>query len=567
MNSIVPHGESFFQTETIPAPGPGSDPGLLARVVALRGSTEAAFLATGSQLIDIATLLDVARTAALSIDSLAQIDLLNRLRAEADAQAVNLAALSLEFAETQSAISILASEAAALGHDLQAVGRSVVTMRSVVLNARVTLASLSMQDLNLRSFAESGQAVVADISELLVQFEQTMGDIQKSVDQTQLMVGQIDATMRTGVLRAFDALMQDLSGFECGVRDVSGRGAELSRTLQSLIDATGRAVSGLQIGDSTRQQLDHISTILERPDAEDPVWGTLAAALLREASRANSTMLDQLQTSVEVMTVGLSNLVLVHLSGFFGAPGQTVEAARLIDGCERLAQAIAALNPMQDLTIKLGQSMADRFDAFRHLVSRGEGVQDSTHLIGINAVLSCMRLGQEGAALKVVAEQLQVTSHEVGRRFATIRTALARINMLGDQITSGTGRLVKQSIHVPEHLIATIVPMIRSVFGYLEPAQQAIATLQSRLFGLSFDFEPANRHGLDLQLLAGQASAVSGPINSDHLSDATLTRIYMTFTMEREREAFRLVLPDRVEAVERAIQSDADDQGAEDFFL
>lgn len=567
MNSIVSHGEAFLPDQTVSGPHPGADAGLLARVVALRDSTEDAFLSTGTQLIDIATLLDVARTAALSIDSLAQIDLLNRLRTEAEMQAVSFAALSSEFAETQSGIRTLACEAAALGHDLLAVGRSVVTMRSVVLNARVTLASLSMQDLNLRSFAESGQAVVAEISDLLVHFEQTMEDIQKSVDQTQLMVGQIDATMRTEVVRAFDALMHDLSGFEGGVRAVSGRGAELSRMLQSLIDATGRAVSGLQIGDSTRQQLDHISAILARPDAEDPVYAALVAALLQEASQANSSMLDQLQASVSEMTSGLSDLVNLHLSGFFGSPGETVEAARLIDGCERLAQAIAALNPMQELTIELGQSMAERFDAFRHLVSKGEGVQDSTHLIGINAVLSCMRLGQEGAALKVVAEQLQVTSHEVGGRFATIRTALARINMLGDQITTGTSRLVQQSIHVPEHLIATIVPMIQSVFGYLEPAQRAIAKLQDRLSGLSFDFEPANLHRLDLEALAAQAPYRPGRIASDHLSDATLTQIYTMFTMERERQAFRSVLPDRAEAVSVAIQADGKDQGDDDFFL
>ena len=567
MNSIVFHKHAFAPSHLVDRPAPGAAADLLARVVALRDSTEAAFLSTGSQLIDIATLLDVAKSAALSIDALAQIDLLNRLHAEADTQAATFAALAAEFAEAQTGIRTLAAESMALGHDLLAVGRSVVTMRSVVLNARVTLASLSMQDLNLRSFAESGQAVVAEISDLLVQFEQTMDDIQKAVEQTQLMVSQIDATMRTEVLSAFDAVMQDLSGFERSVRAVSGRGADLSRMLQSLIDATGRAVSGLQIGDSTRQQLDHIAAILSRPDADDPAFVALVAALLREASSANSAMLDQLQTSVSQMTVGLANLVDVHLLGFFGAPGETVDAARLIEGCERLAQAIAALDPMQDLTIALGRSMAEKFDAFRHLVLKGEGVQDSTHLIGINAVLSCMRLGQEGAALKVVAEQLQVTSHEVGGRFATIRTALARINTLGDLISSGTSRLVQQSIHAPEHLIATIVPMIQSVFGYLEPAQQAIAQLQRRLSGLSFDFAAADHHRTSLEALAADVPAVGGPVKSDHIPDETLVGIFTMFTMERERVAFCAVLPDRASVAARALTAEQETSLDDGFFL
>jgi hypothetical protein len=189
-----------------------------------------------------------------------------------------------------------------------------------VLNARVTLASLRMQDLNLLSFAESGQTVVAEIAELLMRFEQTMDDILKAVDQTQVMVAQIDATMRTEVLNAFGALMRDLAGFDHGIRAVSSRGAELSRKLQSLIDATSRAVSGLQVGDSTRQQLDHIAAILSRSEAADPLLVGLVKALLQAASQTHASMLGQLQTSVNQMTAGLSDLVNGHLSGFFGTP-------------------------------------------------------------------------------------------------------------------------------------------------------------------------------------------------------------------------------------------------------
>ena len=567
MKSILPHLRSFGPGEPVTDVPGSAEPGLLASVVALRDSTEAAFLATGSQLIDVANLLADAKMAAATLDSLAQIDLLNQLRAEADSQSHTFATLASEFADTQSGIFRLASELAGLGHDLQGVGRSVVTMRSVVLNARVTQASLLMQDRNLLSFAESGQVVVAEISDLLMRFETTMDDILKAVDQTQHTVGQIDTTMRSDVLTAFGVLMQDLSGFDEGVRSVSGRSVELSRKLQSLIEATSRAVSGLQVGDSTRQQLDHIAAILSCPDADDPVLTALVGALLQTASHTHSAMLEQLQASVTEMTEGLSDLVAAHLSDFFGASGGTVDATQLVQDCASLAQAIAALHPMQDLTRSLGQTMTDEFDAFRGLISKGEGVQDSTHLIGINAVLSCMRLGQDGAALKVVAEQLQVISHEVGGRFATIRTALAGISTLGDQITSGTSRLVQQSIQVPEQLIGTIVPMVKSVVGYLEPAQQAIARLQERLSVLRFDFGPANLHRRQLETLAGSIVASVSPLPSGHIPDAALAEIFSSFTMERERDAFRSVLPDRAESFEQVGSTDKNPQADDLFFL
>jgi hypothetical protein len=267
------------------------------------------------------------------------------------------------------------------------------------------------------------------------------------------------------------------------------------------------------------------------------------------------------------MTTGLSDLVVDHLSGFFGTPGQTVDAAKLIDDSARLSQAIAALHPMQELTRTLGQTMADEFDAFRGLVSKGEGVQDSTHLIGINAVLSCMRLGQDGAALKVVAEQLQVISQEVGGRFATIRTALAGVSTLGDQITSGTSRLVQQSIQVPEQLIETIVPMVRSVVGYLDPAQQAITNLQDRLAGMTFDFTPANQHRRQLEALAAGSTANSAAPQSDPIPDADLAQIFASFTMERERDAFRTALPGRIEAALAGCATEPEAATEDAFFL
>lgn len=542
-------------------------PKLLARVVSLRDSTEAAFLATGEDLVEVASLLASARTAALSIDTLSQTDILNQLRAEADRQATSFGALSSEFAETRSGIRSLNLELAVLKHDLQAVSRSVVTMRSVVLNARVTLASLRMQDMNLLNFAESGQTVVAEISDLLMRFEQTMDGIQKAVELTEQMVGQIDVTLHTEVLSAFEVLMRDLSGFESGARAVSGRGVELSRRLQALIDATARAVSGLQVGDTTRQRLDHVAYILSLREAGHDALGALVDVLLRDTAHGHASMIDQLNASVTEMTTGITQLVETHLAGFFGSAGQTVEAAVLTAGSARLAEAIAALHPMQEQTRVLGHSMAEEFEVFRSLISKGEGVQDSTHLIGINAVLSCMRLGQDGAALKVVAEQLQVVSREVGGRFATIRVSLSRISTMGDNITSGIGRLVQQSIQVPEQLIGSIGPMIRSVVDHLEPAQQAVGKLRDGLSALSFDFGPAMGHRRQLEDLAASLPERPEVQQSQDLPDATLAGIFAIFTMESERDAFRAVLPERAQAI--AVSTSASEQTdmSDDFFL
>jgi methyl-accepting chemotaxis protein len=525
-----------------------ADSSLLGQVTSLRDSTEEVFLSTGTQLIEVATLLDAARAAAQSLDQLAKVDLIDRFRVEADSQSGAFETLAADFAVSRTGIQAATSALRKLDHAISDVRRSIVTMRIVVLNARVNLASLSAEDQSLSSFAEGGQAVVAVSTDLLVRLETALSVIQIAVEKTETMVDRIGGALTTSVLGAFKVLMTDVSSFEGGIHDIRDRGAELSRKLQDMLDATRHAVTGLQVGDSTRQQLDHVIAILSRPEGQQPALQSLAAELLRNAAQTHSVMLDQLRASMAEMTNGLSDLVDTHLRSFFGSNGPVVDAETLLDGSARLTHAIEALHPLQDETRKLSEAMAVEFEAFRGLILEGEGVQESALMIGINAVLSCRRMDQGSAALKVVAEQLQVVSREVGERFAAIRTILDRVSTLGGEITSGTDRLVRQSIDVPKKLSGSIGPMINAVAAHLEPAQQAIARLHERLAGLAFDFGPALKHSHQLSDLAADLSAPARPMQSDQVPDATLAEIYAMFTIEREREIFRLVLPDRVAA-------------------
>jgi hypothetical protein len=523
----------------------GKETNLLTQVVKIRDATEDVFLTTGSQLVELSSLLDTARAGANSLDKIVRSGLLGRLRDEALAQSRSFDELTRGFQKVDAGIEALNCKLRELGADLEDVRRSVVMMRMVVLNVRVTLASLHAQDQSLNNFAEDGQNVVAEIVELLNRLESAMPDIRDLVGRVALEVAYIRDSLEMCVLVAFRQLMQDVGSFEAGARSVSGEGQALSARIQLLIAATAAAVSGFQIGDSTRQQLDHVEFILSQPEAGDPVLKNLAASLLIDAANFHGRALTSLRNSVGQMINGMKDLYQFHLVGFLAALGESAKPEILLEGVGRLELSIRKLQPLQAKAEELEQAMTAEFNAFRDLIGEGEKVQQSTRQIGINAVLSCTRLGSGGQALKVVAEQLQLVAREVGARFSAMRRTLDSINDLGIEINSSIGRALRNSIELPERLASSLQPLVLEVTESLVPVNVAVARLCEKIENLELDFGPAQGHWSQLQELANGLAPCSVPIKSDHLPDELLAGIAKRFTIERERDVFRTVLPNR----------------------
>lgn len=544
--------ERAFPTGSEPvASVPESGRDMLDQVLSIRDATEEVFLTTGSQLIELSSLLDTARQGARSLDLIVRGGLLDRLRGETASQSAAFESLTGGFQTVDAGVVALTTSLNQLGADLQDVRRSVVTMRMVVLNARVTLASLHEQDQHLTNFAEDGQTVVAAIVDLLSRFEEAMPTIRELVQETALAVKDVSTNLDADVLVAFRRLMEDVSSFEAGARTASGKGYELSGRLQGLLGATAAAVSGLQVGDSTRQQLDHVAFILSLPEAPDPALRALAEALVVDAAALHCRKLDELRRSVGQMVSGLNDLIEVHLSGFLEACGKAAAPEVLQQDTNRLDLAIKSLQPVQSKAAALEQAMMREFDAFRDLIREGEQVQQSTRQIGINAVLSCTRIGSGGQGLKVVAEQLQFVAHEVGSRFSAMRKTLDGVGAQCAQTNSAIDHALRSSIEMPERLANSMGPLIENVTESLLPVNTAVLRLRDRLADLNLDFGPAMRHAGQLRTLAEGFGSPDALPPSDHLSDDVLSRVAAVFTIERERDVFRAILPSRAAILAR----------------
>lgn len=539
---------------------------LLEDVKHLRDTTENVFLATGEQLMEIATLLETAITAFNTLVNLSRDDLMHKLREKALGQDESFEELRLGFVDAGKKITGLTSMLRFLDREFHRVRRSVTTTRFVVVNAKTVLSSIPSQQQRLGHLTKEGSRVVEEMEGLLSQFESTLHGIGQSVGRMEQVVLLVGSTVDDNVRNAFDALISDITDFEENVQNIAGSGVETSLRLRGLQAATAKAVAGLQVGDSTRQRLDHVAFVLEHASGDNSPLQDLAALLLDDAFQEQSEKLDQLKNSIAAMITGLRDLVQTHLLEFTGSTERTLNASSLLGGAKRISTSVDALRPLRDEAGQRYQMLDRELDRFNGLIRQNEGVQIRIQHIGMDAVLACTRLGDDGKPLKVVAEQIQIVAQESGDHFGSIRETMKEISELGRSVASETEDMVQRSIQVPATLSADFSLLITQVVATLSPIQRIVADLQGKTAAVTFDFTPAQAHTARLEWLAGQVPRFIPGQKTAPVSDAVLETLFRVFTIERERDVFRTVFPGHSMTVNAASQPEADTE-MDDFFL
>lgn len=521
----------------------------------LRDTTESIFLSTGEQLIEIAMLLETAIAAFNTLVDLGRDDLMHKLRAKALAQEDSFEVLRNGFVDAGNKISGLTSMLCFLDREFHRVRRSVTTTRFVVVNAKTVLASIPSQQQRLGHLTKEGTRVVEEMEHLLSNFERTLHEIGQSVRRMDQVVSLVGSTVDNDVRSAFDALISDIADFESSFQMIAGAGAAMSNRLKDIQAATAKAVAGLQVGDSTRQRLDHVAFVLENALSENSPLHDLAAVLLEDAFLEQTEKLDQLKNSVASMIAGLRDLVQSHLMEFSGATERTLNASSLLGDAEQIAASVEVLRPLQDKAGQTYQTLDAELNRFNGLIRQNEEVQVKIRHIGMDAVLACTRLGDDGKPLKVVAEQIQIVAEESGDHFGSIRGTMKEISELGRSVASETEEMVKQSIQVPANLSADFGPLITQVVESFSPIQSIIMNLKGKTAAVKFDFAPAQAHTAQLERLASQIPRFIPAEKTELVLDSVLEKIFSGFTIERERDVFRNIFPAQSIAANSASQT------------
>jgi hypothetical protein len=233
--------------------------------------------------------------------------------------------------------------------------------------------------------------------------------------------------------------------------------AEVSRRSRDVGNRIGDCVTGLQIGDATRQRVEHVAAALRgAADALEHVPPGFASDPQRLAARLAFLQRRQLEEAhgeferetgriaVALATLG-GDARELEIQGFllFGVGGESggsflesialklAEARNLVDaGRETRASVDAA-------TSSVASTMADLQSRTTGLV----GIAADVTMIGTNASLRSARLGEAGKGVTLVAAELRGFGRQIHAGIQQLPPALARVLEFVDRFAAAKAEL------------------------------------------------------------------------------------------------------------------------------
>ncbi|HTJ57334.1 MAG TPA: hypothetical protein VL418_07210 [Devosiaceae bacterium] len=558
-----------------------------------RENIEAAFLEVGDRLSQSATRLDriVAAFAALprDLDSPEMAEAMGRL----DNFASHTRAISDAFATEGADIQRLIVAIDAATQPIDDLRRSVKMMGILAVNARIVAAGLNDAadrfDVFTTDIANLSDSAVRAVSA----FSDGHGRLATVVHGAASQFSEFETAHR-GVLTQFAGSLEHNLSEVAARRNLSAsRSAETVRASREISARVASAVMALQVGDSTRQRVEH----------DEEALGDLIAWMSGEAAGGVSIPKPGRHgLSVVVLEIGEAQLKGT-LEAFARDTDEAEQALRKLAGDAEIAvdesrrlygsggdgkqSSLASLGNelrraaplLRDCAAQRGRldQMAKLVDeTVEVLLGHVQAVQEieaNMRLVGLNAAVKCAQLGPRGASLSVIAQQLrELTGHLV----PAAKTAVARLEeaMAAARTFSAasSGRLGQEVARLEEEAMAGI-QLIEAVDGRLGEAllaldrdgPKATALLAEAAAGLGGHAEIAEALA-DSQMrfaeLATEAQADTGVTDEASLA-AALKHLRKAYSMEEERRIHDRIagriLPNAAPPVETAPAEDSGD--------
>lgn len=351
--------------------------------------------------------------------------------------------ISVSFAAEQSDVAHLVAVVTAANHPISELRRAVKMMGIVAVNARVVAAGVvgetddfDVFTTDIQTLSDGAARTIRDFS---LVYEQLTAEVHKAASHR----AQFEAAHRDTLTGLAESLSSNLAEVTAR-REVSASGSvETGRVSRQIGQRIAAAVMAMQIGDATRQRIEHIETALTTladlvegggagelalaaTDHADVVTdvSTLQAGQLGDAAAAFNAEIADAEDALGELAAD-ARTVMASSSRIYGGGSERSPLAAL---SAELHSAIAVLRSCEAERTKLEQVAAGVQATVSVLLTHVEAVQDieaNMRLVSLNAAVKCAQLGPRGSALNVIARQLRTLTGE------TVLAAEAAMQGLG----------------------------------------------------------------------------------------------------------------------------------------
>lgn len=450
------------------------------------------------------------------------------------------------------------SQASQVQADLSDILRLVRAMNIVALNARVAVAGLGISGAAFGVFTQDVTLLVQEATEMVDGLERVARRLIRSADRSQQSAGGLAATLESTIASAVRDMSQNLLLFEGDLLRLTGKGSDMEARTVALLQATASAVVALQIGDNTRQRLDHIAMILSAGAANheaSPILERLAAAQLADAAAEHAAAIAMARPALLELQRNAEAMLDEGLGPFVEDAGRSQSAGMLHAIVSRIETAMQDTFPVKAALEVEGRQMSADFTALLAAVARSSNMEERMRLIGLNAVIACSRLGAEGLALKEISGQLRDLASDVVRQLASLGTGIEAMGASTDRLITQLSDVARLFDDVPtDRLKGEVDTIIRTT---AEAAHAVSETRRARRKGRPFTLDGLDRHSALLtQIAAKSAGRLDGNIVGSPTLLASVASIY---TMDAERKVHDAIVSEMAphDAVRAPVQTPA----------
>ncbi|HEY8575958.1 MAG TPA: hypothetical protein VIL88_06430 [Devosia sp.] len=410
-----------------------------AALLAPREQIESTFLAVGARLSEGATLLNrvtkvfEALPAQLQSPELAEAS--SRLADVGD----QASAISAMFATEQADLARLVEVVAAADHPIAELRRTVKMMSIVAINARVVAAGIVGDgdefDVFTTDIAKLSDSATATIQAFTTAYRRLTDEVSHAARQRgQFENAHADTLdlLARDMEQALEALAQQRAHSASGT-------AETGRLSRQIVGRIASAVMALQVGDATRQRIEHVESGIEvlsammaegLMPADEAIMarsaiGGLQLAQLRAAADAFESDVDEAGQALRDLAAD-AGTIMAQSRATYG--GSAAEGSSLATLNQAVRHAASVLRDCEAERGKLETVASAVLGTVGVLLSHVEAVQEieaNMRLVSLNAAVKCAQLGPRGAALNVIARQLRELT---GETVAAAEAAMASLH-------------------------------------------------------------------------------------------------------------------------------------------
>ncbi len=442
----------------------------------------------------------------------------------------------------------LASVADALHGPIDSLKKAVNGLRLIAVNARIVAAGLHQDSAEFGAFTldmiDLGNAAKETVGRVERTHALVIGKVGEARQGRRAVVARHAATTAI-IAQRLGAQIEAIEKHRASALGLADEGRQVAGRIGGRI---GEAVSALQIGDITRQRLEHIedalraaASLAERPDPPgDTVRGVCHlqslqlrdtqdgferqvrhfAATLRRLAEDTETVLLESRARADAL-VTASGTALAALVADLKSTG------RLLDDYEDTRATLRALGEEAEGSMRV---MLEQLEAVA-------SIEHSIRLLSLNMAIRCSRLGREGGPLKVIAQEMREFAGQTVHAASDVRRFLDEARDLvqaHDAATDGSASTaVANAIDLLEGVLARLGQNVSTI---RQSAPQAVRLLNEAA-------EHAGRYEGGESSWATQIgfleewSCATGTAVSDNLfSDAAFfAELRARYTMESER--------------------------------